>query len=345
MLDDQLTTIVTGLALGQNLSATVVLPYSPGKEGGPKERYSLLGDFYELTAVKNHQPVMTMDDFVSSDDGQKLRENGKKNTICFPKGGQEDYERDLKVIGDLCEHTVKLPLPHEDIEDSDQYCDEFPGTVHVSKDGLRRFIFLERLHFHHLCVERFLPWWYDVRMHIVPRAPYITLVRQYLSKLTRPVTVVHLRDLMDGQREREKEEIEKYARQIVELMRGERRAYGTMYLSYRVDGVNVGRVASLFDSEFDNVQRCTDMYGCGSAVPQDLYSPPLNETTFATLFETRFTPGMLETTLSMESDFFIGNIHSSYSRNIGFHRKLHGKPYAVVQGFGEVRKSWSWNLR
>lgn len=213
-----------------------------------------------------------------------------------------------------------------------------------------------------------MPWWYDVRLHQQPRPEYFAAVDAWRATITGPLTVVHLRDLMDGQRERDEEEVQRYARQVVDALRqtagggpmaggggsgsvgvqGDLAA-GSLYLSYPSGGKNVGRVAALFREEFPRVYTCADVHQCGASVTAATLGAAAARGGGAApdiegLFQSPHAATVLETALSLQADHFVGNIYSSYSRNVGLWRKMHGKSYTIVKGFGEMRRVWTWRL-
>lgn len=339
-VDHQVTSIVTLLALAKNISALAVLPalasgYAAGAAGREeRDEGSLLGDYFDIERVRAVQAVMTMGEFRGGADYAVLKNAAG---LEFPKGSAEEYEARLGVLGDVSSNEVAFGMPNVDPEATGQRCDAFEGTVWQT--GEARFVFLERVHFFHFCAERFMPWWYDVRKFLVPRQEYGVVADSFMG--SEKVTVVHIRDLLDAQGERGVEEIERYARQIVDVLRGRR---GTLYLGFSNRGRSVKRVAELFEGEFENVKNCSHLYACGRSVDPALFNPRLSDANFRMLFETPVGSSMVEWALSMRSEFFVGNIHSPYSRNVGLYRKIHGHPYAVLKGFGEMRKLWKWNL-
>eukprot|EP00168_Porphyra_purpurea_P015225 TRINITY_DN4609_c0_g1_i3.p1 TRINITY_DN4609_c0_g1~~TRINITY_DN4609_c0_g1_i3.p1 ORF type:complete len:499 (-),score=98.95 TRINITY_DN4609_c0_g1_i3:145-1641(-) len=368
MFHNQLTTLTTGLAVAKLYpNAVVVLPPAVGvparlpSPGGMSRHTSLFGDYYDLPKLKAVQRVMTLDEFLApgSQTAAALA-TVPTGTLQLPKASQEDYEKALSLLGDLSDTRISVPLPHEDLERTEQYCDSLPGSVYpvpVASGGLSTFqlVFFDRLHFFHFCTEKFVPWWYDVRQHVQPRPEYFAAVSAWRATITGPVTVIHLRDLMDGQRERDEEDVQRYARQVVEALRqtpggGAVRsvgvqanlAAGSLYLSYPPSGKNVGRVASLFREEFPRVYTCADVHECGAGVTAAMVG--VGSSDVESLFQSPHAATVMETALSMSADHFVGNVYSSYSRNVGLWRKMHGKSYTIVKGFGEMRRIWTWQL-
>lgn len=342
--DHQLTTAITQLALAKNISATAVIPSMVGQHGGPRGDYELIGDFYDARSLREIQPIVGMKEFKNSSAWQLLRELAHDGVLTFPKSVQEKYEKELGVLSSLGNTQVSFNMPHVDLENTDMYCSSVPGTVHTSKDNSVRFIFLDRVHFYHFCTEKYMPWWYDVRMHIVPRPEYMQLATHFMAHNPSPLTVVHVRDLMDHQKEREEEEVERYAREISDAMRRNSKTSGTLYLAYALDGRSVVRVAQLFESEFPVVKKCMDLFVCGRIVESGVLTPLPSEEMAQVLFGTDVGASLVEVALSMKSDHFVGNIYSPYSRNVALYRKLHGTSYDVLKGFGEMRKMWRWRL-
>jgi len=368
MFHNQLTTLTTGLAVAKLYpNAVVVLPPAVGvparlpSPGGTARHTSLFGDYYDLPKLKAVQRVMTLDEFLApgSQTAAALA-MVPTGTLQLPKASQEDYEKSLNLLGDLSDTRISVPLPHEDLERTEQYCDSLPGSVYpvpVGDGGLSTFqlVFLDRLHFFHFCTEKFVPWWYDVRQHLQPRPEYFAAVSAWRATITGPLTVIHLRDLMDGQRERDEEDVQRYARQVVDALRqtpgggsagsvGVQAdlAAGSLYLSYPPSGKNVGRVAALFREEFPRVYTCADVYECGSGVTTTMAGDGPSD--IQSLFQSPHAATVMETALSMSADHFVGNVYSSYSRNVGLWRKMHGKSYTIVKGFGEMRRIWTWQL-
>lgn len=341
-LDHQMTSTLTVLALGKNTSSHVVLPTLPSASAERKINTTLLGDFFDLENVKKVQPVMTLPDFLKTEDYQKLRKE-KTGSIPLPKESQEEYESKLGIFGALHESRIPLQMPNVDPEHTNQKCNAFAGTMHLSSDGKTRYVFLDHIHFLHFCTERYMPWWYDIRHRIEPRKPYFDVVERYTATKKKPFSVIHLNDVMDHQNVREEEEIERYARQIVDALRKNEAISGTMYLIYSRTGKSIIRVVKLLKEEFENVQDCSNVYSCLMRVPEDLFDPPLGRE-HERLFHPDIGLHMFEWALGSQANLFVGNIHSPYSRNVCLYRKTHGRPYSVLKGFGEVRKIWSWNL-
>lgn len=342
--DHQLTTAITQFALAKNISATAVLPNLVGQHSDPGKSFELFGHFYDADVLRQVQPFMGMTEFKNSNNYELLRDLAKDNILKFPKAAQESYEKELGVLSSIAATKVSFNMPHVDLENTDMFCSEIPGTVHLSKDKSVRFIFLDRVHFYHFCTEKYMPWWYDVRMHIVPRPEYMQLASHFMKRNPAPLTVVHIRDLMDHQRERDEEDIERYARQISDAMRRNRKTTGTLYLAYALDGRSVARVAQLFEAEFPVVKKCMDLFVCGRLVEDNVLVSPPSEELSQILFGTEVGSSLVEVALSIQSDHFVGNIYSPYSRNVALYRKLHGKSYDVLKGFGEMRKIWRWRL-
>jgi hypothetical protein len=343
--DHQVTSLITHLTLSQNISGIAVIPTVAGRLGGPKSQYSLLGDFYDIDSIQRVQDVVTTDQFLKSKafgDLKQLAEDGK---LSFPKASHEIYERTFGVLSSISQDRVSFGMPHEDLENTEHYCSSLPGSVHTSADGSIRFIFLDRVHFYHFCTEKHMPWWYSIRLHLLPRNEYFTAVSRFAESLPKPITVVHVRDMMDKQTLRDDQDIQQYARQIADAVRRTNpQTKGTLYLSFPESGHNAHRVAALFMAEYPTVKKCADLYNCGRAVEATLFNPPLDPVLHRTLFETTVGASLVEVALSMHSEYFVGNVHSPYSRNVGLYRKLHAMPYEVVKGFGEQRKTWRWNL-
>lgn len=341
--DHQMTSFVSLLTLAKNTTSIAVIPTLPTRDVQIKSDKSLLGNFFDLKAVNDVQPAMTFEDFLKTDDYQLLR-NAATGTVPLPKKSQEEYEAKLKIFGKLQDTAVRLEMPPVDPEHTNQKCDNFGGTMHLSSDGKRRFVFLDRIHFMFFCFEKFMPWWYDIRHSISPRQPYFEAVDKLLSDKERPISTIHLSDLMASQKERDEEEIERYARQIVDALRKNQAITGTMFLTYQPGTRNVNKVVRLLKQEFDNIIDCSVSQFCGQKVPTDIHKLPLSAKEHKDMFRGRMGLKMLVWTLGSKSDLFVGNIHSPFSRNVCLHRKTHGKPYAVLKGFGEIRKIWSWNL-
>jgi hypothetical protein len=350
-VDHQLTTLITLLTLAKNSSAIAVLPAIGQNIGGPKDSYSLIGDFYDIEELRKVQPVMTTAEFKRSKDFTKLKATANsEGGVTFPKSSQETFEKTMTVLSEIGQGAVTFGMPNEDPENTNMFCSRIPGDITLSDDGKVRFIFLDRIHFYHFCTERHMPWWYDVRMHIVPRREYITAAEHFMSSQRKPLIAIHIRDAMDEQRERSDEEIERYALQIADAMRRKSLQRidddggGTMYLSYEHGGRSVARVAELFETEFPTVRKCADLYMCGNQVGRRLFDPPLDEVVYKTLFSTTIGPSFVEVALCMSSQHFVGNAYSPASRNIGLYRKLHGSSYEIVKGFAEMKRLWKWSL-
>lgn len=385
MFHNQLTTLTTGLAVAKLFpNSVLVLPPAvgvprptppPGGGIAPRHRHvSLVGDYYDLAKLRAVQQVMTLDEFMAAGSATAAAIAAvPTGSLPLPKASQEDYEKELGLLGDIADTRVSVPLPHEDLERTEQYCDSLPGSIYaVPAAGggptTAQLVFLDRLHFFHFCTEKFVPWWYDVRLHLQPRPEYFAAVDAWRSTIEGPLTVVHLRDLMDGQRDRDEEEVQRYARQVVDALRqtagggptasgggsgsvgvqGDLAA-GSLYLSYPSGGKNVGRVAALFREEFPRVYTCADMHQCGAAVTAAMLGAAAGGGGGAApdmegLFLSPHSATVLETALSMQADHFVGNVYSSYSRNVGLWRKMHGKSYTIVKGFGEMRRIWTWRL-
>lgn len=342
-VDHQMTSVVTLLTLAKNTSSIAVIPSLPTRDVQIKSGKSLLGKFFDLEAVNEVQPVMTFEDFLRTDDYQLLRKEAT-GTVPLPKKSQEEYEAKLKLFGKLQDTSIHLEMPPVDPEHTNQKCDNYGGTMHVSSDGKRRFVFLDRIHFMFFCFEKFMPWWYDIRHSISPRQPYFEVVDKLLSDKERPISTIHISDLMSSQKERDEEEIERYARQIVDALRKNQAITGTMFLTYQLGTRNVNKVVKLLKQEFDNIIDCSVSQFCEQKVPTDIYEPPLSVWEHKDAFGGPMGLKMLVWALGSKSDLFVGNIHSPFSRNVCLHRKTHGKPYAVLKGFGELRKIWSWHL-
>ena len=339
-VDHQLTSLLTLITLADNLSAIPVIPPLLSATGSTSN-LSLIGDFFCPNELRKLQKMITFNEFLSSPMYLSLTES-KPGSVPLPKNSQEEYEAQLKILGTLDESRILFDMPHEDVENTNQYCDTFPGTIFETISY--RFIFLERVHFFHFCTERFMPWWYNVRTHLIPRRPYFVAARKFSRSIKHPVTVIHIRDLMDMHRTPDNKEVERYARQIADAIRRHNALKGTLYLAYPREGSSVKRVASLLRDEFDNVCDCKQLYECGTNVPASMFQPALSSKDLQILFRSLVGKDLVEWALSLRSDYFIGNIHSPYSRNIGIYRKLRGRSYSIVKGFGEMRKVWTWNL-
>lgn len=339
-IDHQISSLLTLMSLAQNVSVIPVIPPTLAAPGSTSN-VSLVGDYFSAPELQKLQKLITFREFMNSPAYKELVA-ATPGTVALPKGSQEEYEAQLKIMGNLNESRIRFQMPHEDVESTNQFCDTFPGTVFESPKY--RFIFLERVHFFHFCTERFMPWWYNVRARLVPRQPYFTAVKSFIRKLKRPLTVVHIRDLMDMHRTPENMEVERYARQIADSLRRHSAARGTVYLAYAKDGLSVKRVAALLRDEFENVRDCTNLFDCGTKVPFDLFKGKVQDIDLHTMFRTAVGKDLVEWALSLRSDYFIGNVHSPYSRNVAIYRKLRGRSYSIVKGFGEMRKIWRWNL-
>jgi hypothetical protein len=344
--DHQMTTAITLLALAHEVGAVAVAPEMAPGQGGPRGQYSLLADFYDMDALRRAQSVVGLSEFMKGEDYGRLRAvAGSAAGVSFPKLSQERYEEALKVLSRIDEGTVGFGMPHVDPENTDMYCSQIAGTVHTSADGRVRFVFLDRIHFFHFCTEAYMPWWYDVRMHIAPRREYRELAARFARSLPSPLTVVHVRDIMDAQKERGEGEVQHYARQIADAMRRRgRQSGGSLYLAYAMDGRSVVRVARLFEDEFPVVRKCLDLYVCGRVISSAAFDPQLPPELQQTLFGTHVGADMTELALATQADHFVGNIYSPSSRNIALHRKLHGKTYDMLKGFGELKKVYRWHL-
>lgn len=342
-VDHQLTTIITLLTLAQNTSSIAVIPSLATASTHGKSNRSLLGDYFNLNQVTKVQPAMTFSQFKESEDYQLLRK-AETGTIALPKESQEEYEARLQIYGRLHSSVIELEMPKMDPENTNQPCHRFSGTMHLSKDGTRRFVFLDRVHFFHFCTEKFMPWWYDVRQYIQPRQGYYDVANRFIGDMRRPFTVVHVNDVMEAQRSRNEEDVERYAGQIVDGLRSHEAVDGSLYTMYAKSGRNVGRVVKLLQAELDHIYDCSAMFSCVDAVRQEWVSTSVGDSEFHTMFRSEHAPKMTEWALAAQADLFIGNIHSPKSRHICLFRKLHGLPYVAVKGFGELRKVWSWNL-
>ncbi len=340
-LDHQLTSLLTLLALAKNTSTIAVMPPLAGGGGAGHGNQSLIGDLFDADEMRKSQKLLTFREFMRSPAYAALAA-ATPGTVPFPKNSQEEYEAQLHLLGTLDESYVSFRMPHEDIENTNQFCDGFPGTVFDA--GAFRFVFLDRVHFFHFCTENFMPYWYNVRVHLAPRKPYFDAVKRFKKLLKRPLTVVHIRDLMDPAPHPEEDEVERYARQIADALRKHNALRGTLYLAYPQGGVSVKRVANLLRGELDNVRTCEHLYACGTAVPDTIFKPRLDPVDHQRMFRSHYGKDLVEWALSMNADYFIGNIHSPYSRNVALYRKLKGKSYSIVKGFGEMRKIWKWHL-
>lgn len=348
-MDHQLTTVLTLLAFARNISATPIIPFVEGMADDGEQSFSLIGDYYDLNLLNRVQPALTLHQFKRTQDYAMLREELENNhTLFVPSPSKKQYLQALQLpqMQGTVNTSVSFGMPHEDLENTDMYCSSVPGTVfYISKHHSTtvRFIFLGHIHFYHFCSEKFMPWWYTVRTHIAPRPEYYVVADAFLASLPKPVTVVHIRDVMDHQVVRSDDEIELYAQQIADAVR-KSAPFGTFYLAFSPYGRSVVRVASLLESEFPQIAKCQDYFDCGQQISRQLFEPQLPSVLFHTLFETSLAPRMLEITLSTRSQYFIGNIYSPNSRHIGLHRKLRGQSYHVLRGFSELRKVWRWHL-
>lgn len=351
--DHQMTTIITLLTIAENTSSIAVIPPLPSSSTQQTSNKSLLGDYFDLEEIRKVQPVMTMAQFMESSDYRTLK-SAPSGTLIFPKDSQEEYESRFHLLGTLRTSTVAMGMPPIDPENTNQPCNRFAGTMHLSSDGKTRFVFLDRLHFLHFCTEQFMPWWYDVRLRIAPRPALSRVAARFAQGVTRPLAVVHINDVMETQTVRDEADIERYAREIVDGLRVADSLRGTLYLIYARNGRNVRRVADLLRQEFEGVRDCRDVWRCLADVRLATFDPPLVRTEgeadelYGTTDKPSSPDGMpvrvMEWALGTMADIFVGNIHSPYSRNVCLYRKTHGKPYSVVRGFAEMRKIWKWNL-
>lgn len=341
-VDHHMTSLVTLLALAKNTSSIAVVPFMPSTHNTPGN-LSLIGDFFDIEPIRKVQPALTLSEFLSSEHYKTLK-SAKTGTIPFPKDSQEEYESTLNLFGQLRDAAVPWEMPADDPENTNQRCDRLAGTIHVSADGETRFVFLDRIHFMHFCTEKFMPWWYDIRVHIRPRKGFVQIADRFLSEIRKPVAAVHISDLMESQNAREDEEIERYARQIVDALRRRQAIGGSMYVMYSTEGENVERVVRLLRQEFDSVKTCSDVFGCGRDVKREIIGSDLSERDFNVMFNGSLSRTMIEWALGCSSDYFVANVHSPFSRNVCLFRKTHGKPYSMLKGFGELRKIWKWNL-
>lgn len=368
-VDHQLTSVITLLTIAQNTSSIAVVPMlaragpigdsdSSSNSGGGttqqgKTAPSLLGDYFDVAQVRQVQPVVTMREFLASTDFAPLRD-ATTGTVPFPKESQEEYESKLGIFGKLRAAAVHLQMPDVDPENTNQPCNRFGGTMHLSADGRIRYVFLDRIHFLHFCTERFMPWWYDVRQHVRPRPAYFALARRFMRQpgLTRPMTVVHVNDVMEAQKERTGDDIDRYGGEIVDGLRahggiqadgggtGSNGGTGAVYVMYSKNGRNVRKVVALLQAEFDSVYDCADLFNCLDRVPADALADGDTDAPLAG-DQARWAA---EWALAAQADVFIGNVHSPLSRNVCLFRKTQGKAYAIGRGFAELRKVWKWNL-
>lgn len=343
--DHQMTTAITLLSLAFNISAISVIPDMAGAQGGPLKHYSLLTDFYDISHLRKVQAVLSVNEFTEKDDYRLLKEIASSNKLTFPKASQERYEEKLKVLSSIGEGKVGFGMPHVDPENMDMPCSKIPGTVHVSNDSRVRFVFLDRIHFYHFCAERYMPWWYDVRMYLLPRREYRELAQTFAATMPKPLTVVHIRDLMDHQKDRDATDVQGYASQIVNAMRRSgKQTGGSLYISCAMNGRSVLHVANLLQDEFMVVKKCMDLYICGRVVGVGAFTPALNPILHQVLFGTHVGANQVEVALSMKADHFVGNVFSPYSRNVALYRKLNGMTYDMLKGFGELKKIYKWHL-
>lgn len=341
--DHQLTTIITLLSLAQNTSSIAVVPPLPGKDASRYSNKSLIGDFFDITGIKQVQPVMTFEQFLECDAYRQLK-GEPSGTVALPKSSQEEYEQRLQLYGRLQDTSVALSMPPIDPENTSQKCNRFGGTVHVSADGTSRFVFLERVHFLHFCAEKFMPWWYTIRHRIEPRAAFFEVAARFMADKPKPFSVVHLNDVLELQKERGEEEIERYARQIVDALRKHQALGGTLYVVAARNGNNVKQVVRLLTQEFENIYDCSGVFGCLSDIRRDALGTAMVDSEFDSLFKSEWSMKHVEWALGARAQLFVGNIHSPFSRNICLYRKMHGAAYSMLKGFGELRKVWAWNL-
>lgn len=342
-IDHQMISIVSLLTLAKNTSSVAVIPPIPIPRSKNASTESLLGDYFNIEEVNDVQPVMTLARFMTTKDYDTLR-NEMMGTVYLPKASQEEYEAKLKIYGKLRNTVVSLQMPAVDPENTKQKCNSFAGTMHLDSFGKVRYVFLDRIHFMHFCFEKFMPWWYDIRHKISPRQPYLDVVHHLVSDKQRPVSVIHISDLMDSQKQRASEEVERYARQIVDALRKNQAISGSMFLIYANGTTSVKKVVNLLTQEFDKIVDCSIDQFCDHRVSRDLFDTPLSKDEYKKLFTGPVGTKMMSWALGCRADVFIGNIHSPFSRNVCLHRKTHGKPYSIIRGFGELRKIWSWNL-
>lgn len=340
-LDHQLTTIVTLLSIAHNTSSIAVIPTMAAASVHGRSNRSILGDYFDLAKVQRVQRAITFKDFVESEDF-KLMRRSPMGTVPLPKESQEEYELKLGLYGRLHTSTVQLQMPDEDPENTNQRCNRFAGTIHLSRDGRRRYVLLDRMHFLHFCTEKFMPWWYDVRQHVQPREDYMRAARAFVkggggAMMRRPVAVVHVNDVMEAQKRRDDEQIERYARDIVDALRVQQALGGSLYVMYRRSGHNVGRVVHLLRQEFERVYDSSHLPD--KSLSHDKEDNPQNSRN-----SSEHAAETTEWALAVTADAFVGNIHSPLSRNIALHRKTHGNMYVAIRGFAELRKVWSWNL-
>lgn len=342
-VDHQMISIVSLLALAKNTSSIAVVPPIPIPRDKNASNESLLGDYFNIEGVNDVQPVMTLAHFMTTKDYNTLR-NENMGTVSLPKASQEEYEAKLKIYGRLRNTVISLQMPAVDPENTKQKCNSFTGTMHLASNGKVRYVFLNRIHFMHFCFETFMPWWYDVRHKISPKQPYLDVVDHLVSDKQRPVSVIHISDLMDSQKERTSEEVERYARQIVDALRKNQAISGSIFLLYANGTRNVKKVVKLLTQEFEKIVDCSADEFCGHHVSKDTFGPSFPKSDYKKLFTGPMGAKMISWALGCTAEVFIGNIHSPFSRNVCLHRKTHGKPYSIIRGFGELRKIWSWNL-
>lgn len=341
-IDHQLTTIITLLTLAQNTSCIAVIPFLASANS--TSNVSLLGHYYDLPRLRQVQPVITLSSFLQSTDYVELR-GADTSTIALPKESQEEYEGTLGIYGKLHDSVVKINMPDVDPENTNQRCDRFGGSMHVSHDGRIRYVFLDRLHFMHFCAERFMPWWYDVRQHIRPRSVYMDLGERFVRNALHPLTVVHVNDVMEGHKARVSSEVEGYAGQIVDGLRAHDSVNngGAIYAIYNKNGRNVRRVVSLLQAEITQVYECSNLFGCLADATADMTDT--KTTPFAHfVFDSEHAAAMTEWAVAAQAHLFIGNVHSPFSRNVCLYRKMQGSTYVSLRGFAELRKVWTWNL-
>lgn len=308
--DHQLITLLTHLALAQNTSSIAVLPPSPPSS---LQNRSIFPDHFPISPLQRLQPVITFSDFLSSAAMNSIR-NAPKASIPLPSHSQEEYESRLGVLGSLSNSAIAFDLPPVDPERTGQQCDRLPGTM-AMVDG-QRFVFLDRIHFAHLCTERFLPWWYDVRVAVGPSEDDISNVKHELGE---GACIIHISDMLGAVRKRDEVEIERYAREVVDAMRREEvlDTNGKVVLMKK-GGEGVEKVIKLLKGELgERVMVCGEK-DCGGW--KGWWG---------------FGGG---------AEVFVGNWHSVWSRNVALWRKTKGSKYRMVTGFGEMRKLYRWNL-
>lgn len=338
-LHHQLTTVITFLALAKNLSAIPVLPTMHSFSSRETNNISLVGDLIDIDKVRTIQPMMTLRDFLISEEYDQLKQ-ARIGDVPFPADSQEEYETQLKVYGETAETKIKLPMPAEDPEGMRVFCHEFPATLFTS--GTTRYVFLDHLHFLHFCTEKHMPWWYDIRYKIEPREEFHYIARSFLKDKTRPMSIVHINDILDISRERPEEDIDSYTRQIVSSLRKYKATSGSLFLMYRRGGKNTERVANLLRSEFEYVYDYSHLSLCADDIGSDSSDSSSQEV--KQIMQMDYGPQVLQWAMGSAVDLFVGNIHSPFSRNVCLYRKTHGKPYSTIRGFAELRRVWSWNL-